>query len=93
MARAKATVTKPKVEVKVEPKVEVKVEPKVEVKPTPKKKVIKRQGPFINGSRDIAFDEAVRWATDNNVSNPQLSVGHNRDSNDHEAWVTYETTE
>ena len=55
--------------------------------------VQKQQGPFINGSRDIAFDGAIRWATDNNVANPQVSVGHNRDSNQHEAWVVYETTE
>tara|TARA_R110000744_G_scaffold142268_1_gene253822 strand:- start:103 stop:321 length:219 start_codon:yes stop_codon:yes gene_type:complete len=68
---------------------------KEKVKPVVKTPVVvqKTQGPFINGSRDNAFDEATRWATDNNVSNPSISVGHNRDSNSHEAWVAYETTE
>ena len=67
------------------------------VKPVPVVKepvvVQKRQGPFINGSSDIAFESAMRWAVENNASKPQVSVSHNRDSNNHEAWVTYETTE
>jgi hypothetical protein len=102
MAKAKA---KAKVAPKVEPKVEVEpVAPVVEVKEEPvvtppvktkvePKVVQKSHGPFINGSSDNAFDEAMRWAVDTNASNHKVTVSHNRDSNNHEAWVTYETTE
>ena len=79
---------------KIIPEVVVKpvVEPVVE-KVVTKVVVEKRQGPFEDGSSDNAFGAAHRWAVENNINAPVINVSHNRDSNKHDAWVIYETTE
>ena len=108
MAKAKAKVkAKPVVKVEVpvvkveapiveettpEVVVESVVEPVVEEVVT-KVVVEKRQGPFEDGSSDNAFASAHRWATENRIDAPKISVSHDRASNRHVAWVSYETTE